>query len=1429
MEAETQRRSWRLTDEIRLVSGLRDDLASALQTRTANRLKLKTSFETHQSALTLIYEEMAVTGSQVTESREALRHAAFLLEKLTASAVHLQKTGEVFERQLVKTKQGLEQEQKRIHELRAKLDTYREGASGLVQQTQATEAAIMEMREIHTTTQALRRELEECSEENNRMQSEMARLAPELQRQRKALETEAEIDEKQKVLAEVQEARKQLDGEMTETTNKMYSSVSKMNELRDRYGQLSVAESVADPSAWSRDIEISDARSVVESELKKTRAELTGLRMEAKMIEDAYEAAAKLKNLRQEVAALEEQCHEKEEEKYQYPAPITRVIATRLEATLEADLDEFKKGVGSQLMCRVSLRYPFCSATRRGQPSGISLSPVEPIGTNTPRPPTPHGTPDLRAKCSTPDGGAPPKRTPVVCSRAIQPRTALSSRGLNVHSTTLKAHKVCAVATHTPGLPVDRDVDGARAPAIRPAAETTRRCGRPLVNLLSSSRARASPTRDAADSNPRKRSRRSVLSGRAEAQEKVGDDQAQASFSKWLSAFTPSQRKGSSGRMQERRKKTSPKNATRKDMGDRNSSTRRSDEEEHPFELSTGSSHEHRRGRPPKESRLAACSHPPSHSRPKKREANISEGDGCPGPGRPPTKRHATSQIAELDEKKKRKDELEKVHLKRDRGEEKKGRDEQEGHVDGEEGDSVSSLSSSSFRKVERGGNESLLPQEIFEAAHDGRAGPKHLSTGRMRGGKSSRRRLAASPKSSPHTSLPLSDFSTPASASMTTSTASAGARKPHCASSRLVSSLQAVAKNASLSLYAAEQCTMAAPENSHTRRVSPDGSSVRRRRSTDSSGVSSCSLGDAPPMAVCPSPPSSSFASHRRPSAYLPASVSPLAAATGRKGSRGERRGGKRGKLGLGRAAESSMGCEASGDFDITPFAAGDEIGTHRSQMASPVSGSSSASHAAGGKGNAASSSLQGFYRANNRHWQNNCLLLYEHVMAHTLEWPSLTTQWMNACTPKGNGEATQTLLLGTHTSGPQHLSFLLLMEVTLPLEPVHPSGMHFDQRQDYVGFDFGDEDTRKFTIAARIPHEGESNRARFCPLDQTKLASKALDGCVYIFDVCNAGSQSALGPLVPCGASQPDEGSAKTYRTAKKGDVSVGELPPTFMQDQAELVLEGHTAEGWGLEWGPPQRESFIASAADDGIVCLWDVHAKPHQHKRLAPLHKLVADCRLRALQDVAWKRGDGEGRVLLGVGDDGFLNMWDIRVSPAPVVRTQCSWTCTNALAANQNAPFVVATAGADKGISVWDLRALRRPAHRLLHAHSEAVTCLKWAPGEKTMLASGSTDRLIRIFDLSLVGAEQESDEAEDGPPELLFVHGGHLGAVSDFDWNPQSDRFSSLMLASVSEDNALQIWQPTRKAFKREYLFDDSPDDARGRFGGGDADGNDVE
>lgn len=70
-----------------------------------------------------------------------------------------------------------------------------------------------------------------------------------------------------------------------------------------------------------------------------------------------------------------------------------------------------------------------------------------------------------------------------------------------------------------------------------------------------------------------------------------------------------------------------------------------------------------------------------------------------------------------------------------------------------------------------------------------------------------------------------------------------------------------------------------------------------------------------------------------------------------------------------------------------------------------------------------------------------------------------------------------------------------------------------------------------------------------------------------------------------------------------------------------------------------------------------------------------------------------------------------------------------------------------------------------------------------------------------------IDEEQTPEDAEDGPPELLFIHGGHTSKISDFSWNPCED----WVIASVAEDNILQIWQMAENIYHDE---DDLPDES---------------
>jgi histone-binding protein RBBP4 len=60
--------------------------------------------------------------------------------------------------------------------------------------------------------------------------------------------------------------------------------------------------------------------------------------------------------------------------------------------------------------------------------------------------------------------------------------------------------------------------------------------------------------------------------------------------------------------------------------------------------------------------------------------------------------------------------------------------------------------------------------------------------------------------------------------------------------------------------------------------------------------------------------------------------------------------------------------------------------------------------------------------------------------------------------------------------------------------------------------------------------------------------------------------------------------------------------------------------------------------------------------------------------------------------------------------------------------------------------------------------------------------------------------EQSEEDAEDGPPELLFLHGGHTSKVSDFSWNVKDE----WAIASVSEDNVLQVWNMAEEIYAED-------------------------
>lgn len=132
--------------------------------------------------------------------------------------------------------------------------------------------------------------------------------------------------------------------------------------------------------------------------------------------------------------------------------------------------------------------------------------------------------------------------------------------------------------------------------------------------------------------------------------------------------------------------------------------------------------------------------------------------------------------------------------------------------------------------------------------------------------------------------------------------------------------------------------------------------------------------------------------------------------------------------------------------------------------------------------------------------------------------------------------------------------------------------------------------------------------------------------------------------------------------------------------------------------------------------------------------------------------------------------------------------------------------MLVTGSSDHSLALWDLRQLNRSVHSL-SGHADNVLQASWSPHVSSVLASCSEDRRVHVWDLSLIGAEQSAEDAADGPPELLFVHGGHCNRVSDVAWSPNVP----WLVGSVSEDNTGHVWAMASEIYQQD---DDAMDTA---------------
>lgn len=181
------------------------------------------------------------------------------------------------------------------------------------------------------------------------------------------------------------------------------------------------------------------------------------------------------------------------------------------------------------------------------------------------------------------------------------------------------------------------------------------------------------------------------------------------------------------------------------------------------------------------------------------------------------------------------------------------------------------------------------------------------------------------------------------------------------------------------------------------------------------------------------------------------------------------------------------------------------------------------------------------------------------------------------------------------------------------------------------------------RIQITQRINHDGEVNRARYCPQNCDLVATRAVNGLTYVFDRTKHSNQPD-----PDGKAHPD------------------------------ITLRGQTKEGYGIAWNP-LRQGQILSASEDTTVCLWDINAYDKETRTLDPLQTYRGHSSV--VEDVAWH--NYHENLFASVGDDHQMLLWDTREkSDSPKHRVEAHNAEVNAVAFSTASEYIVATGSSD---------------------------------------------------------------------------------------------------------------------------------------------------
>lgn len=240
---------------------------------------------------------------------------------------------------------------------------------------------------------------------------------------------------------------------------------------------------------------------------------------------------------------------------------------------------------------------------------------------------------------------------------------------------------------------------------------------------------------------------------------------------------------------------------------------------------------------------------------------------------------------------------------------------------------------------------------------------------------------------------------------------------------------------------------------------------------------------------------------------------------------------------------------------------------------------------------------------------------------------------------------------------------------------------------------------------------------------------------------------------------------------------DVPGTVLPPSAYKPLSTLRM--HKSEGYALDWSSLHPLGKLLTGDNDGLIY---VTTRTEGGGWVTDTRPFVGHT--SSVEEIQWS--PNERNVFASASSDGSVKVWDVRSkSRKPAVDVKVSRTDVNVMSWSKQTSHLLATGADDGQWAVWDLRhwkpnaptttpsQLRPSPVASFDFHREPITSIEWNPSDDSVVAVGSADNTVTLWDLAVELDDEESRQSgmAEVPPQLLFVH--YMDSVKEVHWQAQ--------------------------------------------------------